>query len=238
VAIEFSAGAVTGRIQWADAALWDTTLLTISFWARPESGAGGIRVFCQRDNNTTQRHFQFRQNGGNADFILFPGPTTVTSSGVTINDGAWRHFLAYYDATDMKIFIDGTQRATGAKASMSSVDYQLDIGSRSIGTTSNFDGDMCEFGYWDAALNADERQALADGYPPSLIRTQSLRFYSRMIAHAERLVAIYGEGTTAAATGSGLADAPHARVRETSGLRLAHKSAPPVFLGHITRFVG
>jgi hypothetical protein len=106
-----------GQVGWGS---WMyTTAETIECWIKTTQ-TSGYQGLINRDDGS-QRSYQFRINGTTLEFITINGGAgVVVASKVTagITDGAAHHVVATYDASNIKMYVDGslvnTTAAVGA----------------------------------------------------------------------------------------------------------------------------
>lgn len=116
----------------ADSSLELDADFTIEFWAKTTQsyGSGGRRFYCIRQSGTSAANALIfgTSNGGVNASLNYVG-TTITSSGVTVNDGNWHHYAATRSGSNLELWIDGVSRATGTtSATPSQVGLVLAIG--------------------------------------------------------------------------------------------------------------
>lgn len=116
----------------ADSSLELDADFTIEFWAKTTQsyGSGGRRFYCIRQSGTSAANALIfgTSNGGVNASLNYVG-TTITSSGVTVNDGNWHHYAATRSGSNLELWVDGISRATGTtSATPSQVGLVLAIG--------------------------------------------------------------------------------------------------------------
>ncbi len=156
---------------------------SVSFWLRRLSRGDANSVFLL--TGTINTGISIFQSGNSETFLQRYVITAVQKNNSVTNglvDDQWMHYVASYDATDMKIFINGILRSTlNAPGTMG-----VSSGSNSTigGSAAAFslDGSLAEMGIWDVALTEGEIKALAEGYTCDTIRPQSLIEYYPLLA--------------------------------------------------------
>jgi hypothetical protein len=98
---------------------------------------------------------QFRTAwGGNTNNFL-----DVTSTS-NVNTGSWVHFVATYDGSTMRLYVNGVLESSGSQSNGVSHSTQDFFLGGDGGSTNYFNGLIDEVGVWDRALNIDEVRAL------------------------------------------------------------------------------
>ena len=129
-----------------------STPFTIAAWIRvPKLVAGSRFVFYQ---------------GGNSQLYISPtgmlvyvtnGDATYTATGL-FTAGTWHHIMVTNDGTDIKVYIDNTERATETKAAANTA-VDAYVGSYG-GSIFWFDGQISDVRVWDTNLSAPNRATL------------------------------------------------------------------------------
>ena len=164
-ALNFNA-ADNNRIVVADNNALDmTSALTIEAWVYANTAGGAdARTIVSKVGNTTNGYSLSTSNGwGSIDFkIRNGGSTTLSASGLSIEDG-WHHVAATYNSSvGMKIYIDGVLwNSTGVTGGLASNSQQLTFGAKYDGTGNldsdygiYFDGSLDEVRIWNVARSA------------------------------------------------------------------------------------
>ncbi len=154
-----SLNGATDYLQIADSNLLDiTNTLTVMAWVRPDViPASGLKSILSKDEN-----FEFHINtAGNIYWWWHDsGGTshTLTSSGASLSPGNWYHVAIVYDASgSQKIYIDGVERASGARTeSLRTNADPLQIGADQGFPGREFAGLIDEARVYDAALSASQ----------------------------------------------------------------------------------
>ncbi|NUO35512.1 MAG: hypothetical protein HOQ27_10690, partial [Dermatophilaceae bacterium] len=119
--------------------------------------ATGFRAIIDRDG-VAARAFQFRLNSGVLEFITINGGAGVVtaSGGAGLNDGVRHHVAATYDASNIRLYVDGvlvkTQAAVGA---LSAEGATLSLGANFSGSGASnlWTGTIDEAAYYGTALS-------------------------------------------------------------------------------------
>jgi gliding motility-associated-like protein len=141
------------RIVVADNNSLDMTgALSIEAWVYANTSSTS-HTLVSKVGNTTSGYSLSTSNGwASLDFkIRNGGSTTLSASGLSIEDG-WHHVAATYSSsTGMKIYIDGLlSNSTGVTGGLASNSQQLTLGAKYDGT-GNLDSDYSE--YFDGSLD-------------------------------------------------------------------------------------
>lgn len=149
------------------------------------------------NNTLTGALVSLSTNGGTARYSLVAsGPSGIIQAGATNSGGSganglsstgfsssvWNHAAAVYASTTSRsAFLNGGNKGTDTTSITASADRTL-IGAR-ISTTVGafFTGRIAEVGIWSVDLADSEVASLAAGFPPPMIRPQSLIFYAPLI---------------------------------------------------------
>lgn len=174
---------------------------TIAFWAK-SSGAGGQTLFSlSRSTETTgsnnptvliqmnsvRLRYFLRANisSGGVGFIDLPG----TASSSTAFNNQWNHCACrLVDSTTVSTATSWINGSLGEQATLGSA-IPATTGMDRLGICALVRGNvlsyatasMCEIGVWSTSLSNDEILALSKAVSPSMIRPQSLVFYSPLI---------------------------------------------------------
>lgn len=86
---------------------------------------------------TTSGGFEFYQNSPTVMGVYGDnGGVNIATSGITLSDATWRHIAVVRNGTTAKIYIDGTERASGIWANNLTAN-NLFLGAYYNGTTTN-----------------------------------------------------------------------------------------------------
>lgn len=129
-------GTTTNGVQGTDIAAIDgTTNMTVLIWSRLDNGGSGVFVAKKRNGfqgwnlyySTGARVFTSTfYTSDTSAYVLSSSTLPTTHPG---NDGAWHHYGATYDGTNLKLFLDGTNVATGAlTGTLVDTTYPLTVG--------------------------------------------------------------------------------------------------------------
>jgi outer membrane protein OmpA-like peptidoglycan-associated protein len=166
----------SGRLGPLSYASW-MTVSALTVEAVIKTTMGGVGSIIDRDNESN-RSFQFRLNAGKLEFITLGGGAgivTAASPG-TVNDGVAHHVAATYDASNIRLYVDGTlvttQAAVGALSTGVdgfAIAYHLGFGGAQY-----FNGVIDEAAYYGTALSGTRIAAhasamTASGTPQSFV---------------------------------------------------------------------
>lgn len=139
---------------------------TSSFWFNTtETGVGLFSVIDFQDNNLDDDHDRhlYLDAEGNIRARVWSNET-IDSNDTNYADGQWHHVAHVLDGVNQIIYVDGVEVARGDKG-ISNFDWQNDIliGRSADAAVDNFTGQMADVQIYDAALSAEEVQALMEG---------------------------------------------------------------------------
>ncbi len=110
-------------------------------------------------------------------YYVAEGTTALTS-------GQWYSAMVVYDGSNVQLYLDNVAEGSAVSAAGLTVKTvsspNIYIGRNISGSNAAFPGDISEIAVWDAALNSNERAALARGVRASKIRPASLQRYWRI----------------------------------------------------------
>ncbi len=115
----------------------------------------------------------------------YDGTGTVSAqSTANMSYDTWHHVVGIFTSSSSRtVYLDGGNSNTEstAKAAVTPLD-RISIGCSADSTPYGYiDGRVAECAIWDAALDASEIAALADGISPESIRPGNLEFYAPLI---------------------------------------------------------
>jgi hypothetical protein len=134
-------------------------------------GSGGV----SGTTNGSQARFFARSNN------TF-GTGEINLGGGTAFDSTWHHIAITWDDSTGRLYVDGTQVASGG-----SMGTPQDLNRVSVGALlrasalAHFNGSMAECGAWNATATAAEIASLAKGMTCDKVRPQSLVFYAPLV---------------------------------------------------------
>lgn len=191
----------------------DVNTLSMSCWARLDGSPNSFARIAEKEynNGNTSPYISYGFERGTGDTALFNIGTSgglQQAGGNTALSGAWQSLVGIYNGTTGTLYIDGTAEATTFSHS-SNIIYHTGAGNFDIGGNSgggnHWDGGVCEVGVWNVALTTDEKNALAAGCCPLLIRPMSLILYIPLFTTSG---AEYVNGLATSYTGTTYRDGP------------------------------
>ncbi|MEX1382612.1 LamG-like jellyroll fold domain-containing protein [Lutibacter sp.] len=131
--------------------------ITYSWWmAWDDSGTSATQVVFESD--TTAEGLVYTGSGA-TDSIAVRIGTDLTDAlfESAIPDSGWHHYVATWDGTDVKLYVDGTEHGSSpiSRAWSNPSFTSFYIGARA-GNSVNFDGKIDEVGIWSRALTSTE----------------------------------------------------------------------------------
>lgn len=148
-----------GRSTVSNAAWMNTTTVVIEAVIRPDTvpGAGNYAFIASRENNGTTGPFWFVLHSGKLEFACWTGGSsspTELMGATTLSAATTYHVAGYYDGTDMKVYIDGTEDGTvGKTGNLNSNAQDLILGNWSAANLP-FDGRIDEVALYDSLTPA------------------------------------------------------------------------------------
>jgi hypothetical protein len=143
---------------------------------------------------------------------LFPNESTITSAG-GVDDGAYHHGLITWDdsATDFEFYLDGVSEGTD-NTNDSAIDnaYEARLGENDEPDSREWEGDLCEFVFYDRVLTATQALALYKGVSPMRLSPENLLAY--LPVHGNDTTEQDWSGAGITGTLAGTTKIPHAAV--------------------------
>jgi chitodextrinase len=169
-----------GTNDWVtvpDAASLDLTSgLTVEAWVRPTTTTGWRTVLLKEHGSTLAYALYGNATGNRPLGVVYTGGAEQKLSGPTaLALNTWAHLALTYDGAQLRLYVNGTQRATKAvTGAVPSSTGALRIGGNNVWRTEWFKGDLDEVRVYSRALAAAEIQAdmnsavgLSDTQPPA-----------------------------------------------------------------------
>jgi autotransporter-associated beta strand protein len=145
---------------WINAAAWQSNYWQGSIVSKDGDGTGSPAGYALRCGNN-----------GCLSFVVPVGGWAEVVTGPVMSSNAWHHVAGTYDGSLVRVFVDGVQQASVAKAgSLISSAYPLTLGSGAYFTGRTFAGAMDGVRVYGRALTASElaaHAALAGAYTPA-----------------------------------------------------------------------
>ena len=141
---------------------------TVSAWIRASSFGHG-RPIAQKRTPANVGGFTFETTHppfGESDALVFVvwfegEPVSVQTPASTISTGAWHHAVATYDGAEIRVFVDGTQRASRDETRTADESTEpVVVGRNVVAPTFAWDGLIDELRFFPRALTAFEIAAL------------------------------------------------------------------------------
>jgi hypothetical protein len=140
--------------------------VTYSFWAKSTTTGQNQGVFGHGGEAIGGFHFNF---GGSAPSLLYLGTNLFRFfvDHVAQDDGKWHHWAIKVDGDDItncEVFVDGTSLAVSSTTSSGSTynSYTKGLQIGTDGDTSYFEGNICQFGVWEALLTQAQIQSIME----------------------------------------------------------------------------
>lgn len=173
-----------------------TNAITVSAWVKiPTTNTGGggtnIQVIACEDNTSGgQRNWNLFWRGTGSNYFAWVihhtnlSSSSVTSTGVTPNDGQWHHLLGTYDGTTnangIKLYIDGVLNVQGTATSTginSFTSSEPTIGALTNGVSWRFEGNIDEVAIWNSDQNTNASAIYNSGTPTDLTSLSPLSWW-------------------------------------------------------------
>jgi hypothetical protein len=124
-------------------------------------------LFDKRAGSGTSAGYAALIDGNSTNYLgyIADGSNAATVSNTTdYHDGLWHHFAFSFDGTSViSSYIDGVLVGTNTQALGSTANANaLIIGAHRDGSTSPFDGNICQMGIWNAALTQAQIQSVME----------------------------------------------------------------------------
>jgi VCBS repeat-containing protein len=128
---------------------------TTSAWIRQDVGNNSATIISWGENTVDSTKWVWRNNAGRLRVEVRNG-AVQTSAATDIDDGDWHHVAMTYDATNIRLYVDGNLEQTGAIAVDTDRVHLLTIGEDSHSNNRNFGGLIDEVAIWDRVLSDAE----------------------------------------------------------------------------------
>jgi hypothetical protein len=168
--------------------------LSISMWIRMPDATPGSATYpfsIMSAGGATKLGFKLKTNG-KMQLVLFAGsaPQTTITGDTILSDNTWHHIAATWDASNIRLYVDGTPDATSVAETdgytATSGNTWVTLGAYRYGATGAskggyFLGDIDEFAFWNNLTLTDDQilSAYNNGVPndiSSLSPTSWFRF--------------------------------------------------------------
>ncbi|HEX7278699.1 MAG TPA: LamG-like jellyroll fold domain-containing protein [Solirubrobacterales bacterium] len=145
------------RVDIPDAGTLDLgTGMTLEAWVRPTTNGGWRSVLMKERGTTGMVYSLYSSNGSKPAVENFTGAETGVAGPTALSLTAWTHLAATYDATRLRLFVNGAQVASQAlTASMPNTANPLRIGGNAV-WGDYFSGLIDEVRVYNRALTAAE----------------------------------------------------------------------------------
>ena len=152
-----------------------TTGMTLEAWVNPAALGGAWRTALLKENGGTLAYALYAHDGarGPAGHVN-PGADTGVGAASALPVNAWSHVAVTYDATTMRVYVNGAQVATRAvSGALQNGSGPLRIGGNAVWGGEFFSGSLDEVRVYNRALTAAEVAAdvtrpVGPGEPPRL----------------------------------------------------------------------
>ena len=135
-----------------------TSAFTISCWAKKVGEGGWYAIY------SAATEIWFGIGASEEVRLHVGGADRIDTAGSSVTVGTWHHISATYDgSTTGKIYIDGINQTISSSSGTLNVP---DATASNIGRYSSggdyFDGNICQVGIWDAALDQEQIQSIME----------------------------------------------------------------------------
>jgi type II secretory pathway pseudopilin PulG len=133
--------------------------MTLSAWVKLDSNTATYTVGGRAGTSTSQTTYWMDIRGGNTQ-IYFGGYTSVGGGAYVAGNynfaiGTWYHVVGVDNGTNLKIYVDAEEVASGGRADRITGDWPAAIGKRGQ-VSSSFDGQIDDFRLYDRGFSSDE----------------------------------------------------------------------------------
>jgi len=149
-----------------------TSAITVSAWVKiPTTNTGGAapniqEIICEDTTGGSNRNWALNWRGGGYNvfsFAVFHTDGTVSSistTGITPNNGLWQNVVGTFDGTTLKIYVNGQQAQTPVTAVSTGVRsasaVEPAIGSVTNSNSWNFEGHISNCAVWNTGITDDD----------------------------------------------------------------------------------
>ena len=137
------------------------TAYSVSTWLWPDTHANNRFLY---QGNVGANYFQAFFDGTNLRTRWDAGINAIldVTAATYIGTGAWHHYGARWDGSNLYIYIDGVQRASGSLTGSLKTFTTFYVGN-SVGSVSSLDGKIADFALWATDIGAAWMSALGSG---------------------------------------------------------------------------
>ncbi|NVN91044.1 MAG: LamG domain-containing protein [Desulfuromonadales bacterium] len=161
-AFNISAAGDGGIIVPASAGLNPTEAITLSAWVKPASLPNAWPTIVRKIRNGDDVQYSLVLSSSN-QLQCDIGSGTAVATGGFVPLNAWSHVACTYDGTNIRVYVNGVQAATGTgAAALAAGDKALGIGKLDGSAIRNFDGLIDEVKIFSRALTTNEIRFLSD----------------------------------------------------------------------------
>ena len=145
-----------------------STAVTMSLWYKENGSTASGPIFLSLPRSTGGANgMELQHRGSGVRLGVYTNSSgsrvTATSSAVNIGDGEWHHIVGTYDGSNVRLYIDGLERASAAQTGTVSqlANGEFNINALSSGTSGfSCDGIYQNVRFYDSALTAAQVQTL------------------------------------------------------------------------------
>ena len=148
----------------ADSSFEITSAITCSAWVNCETIPITTGLVICKDDDSGDKAFNISLQSSAINWRIYDGGTAYTATYSTgIVDNTWHHLCGTYDGSNLKLYVDGVLQATQAHSGDIDAESgeKVFIGQRGDGARF-FDGNICQVGVWDAALDQEQIQSIME----------------------------------------------------------------------------
>jgi|GEM_PF-1067318 len=136
--------------------------MTMSAWVNPDATSSTYTIGGKASSQTNTTYWMDIRSTNTQ--IFFGGYTSggagaYTSANFTFNPGTWYHVVGVDTGTALKIYVNGKEVVSGARADRITGSWTTSVGRRGS-SGGSFDGKIDDFRLYDRALSADEVKEL------------------------------------------------------------------------------
>ena len=187
---------VDDYVNVGSSSLGITSAISVSAWVKiptTNTGGGGTNIqviACEDTTSSGQRNWNMFWRGTGFNYFGWAihhtnlSSSSVTTTGITPNDGQWHHLLGTYDGTTnsngIKLYVDGVLNVQGTAGSTGLNSFSSSeptIGALTNGSAWRLEGNIDEVAVWNSDRNADASTIYNNGVPNDISSLSPLSWW-------------------------------------------------------------